>query len=306
MQFHCEDLVQAGVVLIPRDSRAFQPLCSDIRRHLEAPPPGSPPPFSGETPGLPDEDNPASAILWNQSGKPICAFTLIWKYDWRDEHGHHTPASTHILGVGHYPSLLIPFGLSENRRAFAAYWQTILPYSKRYVDSGGVLGANADVRPPAPDEQWRGGIMRWGGREQREDRADKVTLALDAVFFSTGECVGPDTRQLWDRVIAAAELHREVAATARNGVEAAFDVAQILADVEWITGKASQPPPPPGPPGWAAEPGLFRERERWSLARRISHMRTQYGNDKTVSILREWADAAVPQYRRTRILQDAL
>lgn len=141
--------------------------------------------------------------------------------------------------------------------------------------------------------------MRWGGRGQRQDRADKVSLTLDAVFFSTGECAGPDTRQLWDRVIAAAELHREVAATARYGVEGAFDVEQILADVEWITGKASHPPPPPGSPGWAAEPGLFRERERWSLASRISHMRTRFGDHKTVSILSDWADAAVPQYRRT-------
>lgn len=93
-------------------------------------------------------------------------------------------------------------------------------------------------------------------------------------------------------------MHREVAATARHGVEAAFDVKRILADVEQITGKADHPPPP-GDPGWAAEPGVFRERERWHLARRISHMRTQFGNDKTVSILRDWANTAVPQYRRS-------
>ncbi len=288
MKFHCNDLAQAGVVLIPHDSRAFQPLCADIRKHLEAPPPGSPPPFPDETPDLPDEDDPASAILWNQSGKPISAFTLIW-----------TPGATDISGVGHYPSLLLPFGLREERRAFQTYWQTILPNSKRYIDRGGVLGANADVRPPAPDERWSGGVMRWGGRERhQEDRADAVTLTLDAVFFSTGECAGPDTRQLWEHVIAAAEVHREVAATARHGVEAAVGVEQTLADVERITGKADHLPPPPGPPGWASEPGLFREHERWHLAKRISHMRTHFGDDKTVSMLSDWADAAVPHYRR--------
>jgi hypothetical protein len=97
MKFHCEDLARAGIVLIPSDSRAFQPLCSDIRRHIEAPPPGSPPPFPGETPDLPDADEPASAILWNQSEKPLCAFTLIWSF------GDRTRSSTHMVGVGHSP-----------------------------------------------------------------------------------------------------------------------------------------------------------------------------------------------------------
>jgi hypothetical protein len=308
MKFHCEDLPEAGVVLIPRDYSAFQPLCSDIRRHLEAPPPGSPPPFAGETPELPDEDDPASAILWNQSGKPICAFTLIWKYDWKDRkyvwkdgrRVHRPTGSTDALGVGHYPSLLLPFGLSEDRRAFMTYWQTILPDSKRYVYSGGVLGANADVRPPAPDERWSGGVMRWGGPgPHEEDQADAVTLTLDAVFFSTGECVGPDSKQLWERIIAAAELHEEVAAAARSGVEAEVNAEQILAEVERITGDAGHPPPPPPAPGGPADPAQFREYERRSLAHRIAHMRTQFGNDKTVSILRDWADAAVPHYRKS-------
>jgi hypothetical protein len=291
VKFQCDDLAQAGVVLVPHDSRAFQPLCADIRKHLEAPPPGSPPPFAGETPDLPDEDDPASAILWNHSGKPICAYTLVW-----------TPGGTDILGVGHYPSLLLPFGLREDRRAFQTYWQTILPNSKRYVDSDRVLGTNADVRPPSPDEQWKGGVMRWGspGPDQ-EYRDGTVTLTLDAVFFSTGECAGPDTRQLWDRTIAAAEVHQEVAATARHGVESAFDVEQILADIEQITGNADRPALPPGPPGCAVEPGLFREHERWHLAKRISHMRTHFGDDKTVAMLSDWANTAVPQYRRVRL-----
>jgi hypothetical protein len=298
MKFHCEDLARAGIVLIPSDSRAFQPLCSDISRHIEAPPPGSPSPFPDETPDLPGEDDPASAILWNQSEKPICAFTLIWKYHWKDE-GIGDRTSSHILGVGHSPSLLLPFGLREDRRAFETYWQTILPGSKRYLENGCVLGTNADVRPPAPDEQWSGGVMRWGGgREQQSDRADTVTLTLDAAFFSTGECVGPDTNQLWEHVIIAAELYQEVATVACSGVEAGFDVEQILAEIEQITGDAGHPPAPP-PPDNRAETVSLRECERWRLAKRISHMRTHFGSDKTVSILGDWADASVPQYRRS-------
>ena len=302
MKFHCEDLAEAGVVLIPRDSHAFQPLCADIRRHLENPPPGSPPPFPGETPDLPNGYEPASAILWNQSGKPICAFTLIWKYDWKDQWGDdRTTTSTHVNGVGHTPSLLLPFGLTEDRRAFATYWQTILPHSKRYLDGGRILGANADVRQPAPNEQWKGGVMRWGtGQREHNDHADTVTLTLDAVFFSTGECAGPDTKQLWNRTIAAAEMYQEVVAVVRGCVDAASDGEQILAAVERLTGDAARPLPPPGPPPshGPAKPGAFREYERCCLAKRIAHMRTQFGHDKTVSILRDWADTAVPHYRR--------
>jgi hypothetical protein len=190
--------------------------------------------------------------------------------------------------------------LREDRRAFETYWQTILPHSKRYLDGHRVLGTNADVRPPAPDEQWSGGVMRWGGgRGQQEDRADTVTLTLDAAFFSTGECVGPDTKQLWDRVIFAAEVHQEIAMAARRGVDAGFDVEQMLAEIEQITGGTGQPAPPPPPPSGEAEPAWFGEHERWSLAKRISYMRTRFGNDKTVSILCDWADTAVPQYRRS-------
>lgn len=300
MKFHCEDLVREGVVLIPNDSLAFRPLCADIGKHIEAPPPGSPPPFPGETPDLPGEDDPASAILWNQSGKPICAFTLIWAYGWKDEEcRERTGSHTRAPGVRSSPSLLLPFGLPEGRRAFETYWRTILPHSKRYVDRECMLGANADVRPPAKDEQWTGGVMRWGNRRQGQRHPiDTATLTLDAVFFSTGECVGPDTKQLWDRVIFAAEVHQKIAATARGGVEAGSDADKILADVEQITGVWNPHPPPP-PPRGRAEPAWFREHELRSLAHRISLMRTNFGADKTASILSDWVDAPVPRYHRS-------
>jgi hypothetical protein len=250
---------------------------------------------------LPAEDNPVSAILWNQSGKPICAYTLIWKYGWKDEKlRDRTGSSTRVLGVGHSPSLLLPFGLPEDRKAFEIYWHTILPHSKRYIDIDCVLGTNADVRPPALDERWTGGVMRWGGRRERErDQLDTATLTLDAVLFSTGECVGPDTKQLWDRVIVAEEVHREIAAAARKSMEAGLDAEQTLADVELITGVSGQPIPPPPPPDGQMEPSWFREHELRRFANRIAHMRTHFGNDKTVSILSDWADAAVPQFRRS-------
>jgi hypothetical protein len=78
MKFHREDRAQAGVVLhfSPR-----APISEGISKPIR---PGHLRP------------SPASAILWNQSGKAIRAFTLIW-----------TPSSTQILGVGPYPSLFL-------------------------------------------------------------------------------------------------------------------------------------------------------------------------------------------------------
>jgi hypothetical protein len=299
MRFHCEDLAENGVILVPHDSLAFQPLCSDIRRHIETPPPGSPPPIAGEGPDLPGEDDPASAILWNHSGKPISAFTLIWRYG--EKGSEATTSGTHVFGVGYSPSLLLPFGLPEHRRAFETYWHTILPHSKRYLDRNRVLGTNADVRPPAPDEQWKGGVMRWGGTRPPRQLVgvDRVTLILDAAFFSTGECLGPDTKQLWERVVVDAEMHQEIATVARRGVEAGFDVEQILADIEQITAVGGHPPPPPPPPSGQMERIRFRERARWRLADTISHMRTNLGNDKTVAVISDWVDAEVPKYRRS-------
>ena len=97
MQFRCEDLRDAGVVLVSHDSSDFATLVAEITHHLESPPPGGPPPRPGARVELPDPDDEASAILWNRSGKPICAYTLVWE-----------PGETYILGVGSMSSLLLP------------------------------------------------------------------------------------------------------------------------------------------------------------------------------------------------------
>jgi hypothetical protein len=41
---------------------------------------------------------------------------------------------------------------------FVRYWNVILPGSKRYLGGSRIVGANGDVRPPAPDEVREGGI----------------------------------------------------------------------------------------------------------------------------------------------------
>lgn len=252
---------------------------------------------------MPEAGDPASAVLWNQSDKAICAYTLIWKYDRTDGWPRNpTPHNTRFMGIGNFPSLLLPFGLTVERRAFYNYWHTILPHSKRWLGGENVLGTNADVRPPTDDEKWVGGVVRvGGGRRHPGFDFDGVTLTIDAVFFTNGECAGADTRGLWDQIVLTAELHREVAALVRNGLNGGLDADRILSGVEQITGAFSGPPsrpPPPGPPGRAADPDLVRERARHYLAHRIGAMRTHSGVEKTITILNSWADAALPAYRR--------
>jgi hypothetical protein len=299
MQFRCEDLRDAGVVLVPVGSPEFSPLLADIKRHLESPPAGSRPPLPGRRDeSVPAEIDPTAAILWNQSGKPISAWTLIWKYE---EISGHQYSNSFIHGVGTVPSLLLPFGLNEDRRPFITYWQIILPGSKRYVSPDAIAGTNADVRPPAPEERWSGGIGGGGGGARGSgSRAElrSATLVLDAAFFADGECAGPDERQLWDQVVGTAELYRKIAATAREGLAKAISASDILVEIERITGPAGGPPPYQPATRGGPHREAFRGRAERSLARMIGMRRTHQGDDKTVAGLADWANTVLSAYRR--------
>jgi len=144
------------------------------------------------------------------------------------------------------PSLL-PFGMTEEMRAFANYWHAILPGSKRYVSGYRVFGANTDVRLPTPAE-WKGGVV-WsecGSDNRPVDQMRRVTLALDGVFFSNGELAGLNGAQLYEPIVCDAEAYREVAAGAR--FESGAAAHHILEAVEKITGPVHHRPPPLAPP----------------------------------------------------------
>jgi hypothetical protein len=70
----------------------------------------------------------------------------------------------HSCGMLSVQSLLLSFGRSEDSLLkLFGYWHTILPGSKRYLSESGMVGDNTDVRPPTPDEKWRGGGIAGGG-----------------------------------------------------------------------------------------------------------------------------------------------
>ena len=198
-----------------------------------------------------------------------------------------------MSGVSSRPSLLLPFGLEEERRAFITYSQSILPGSKRFVTEHDFAGTNADVRPPGPGEMWKGGGFGSGGGGggfvQRYPIVSTV-LHLDAVFFADGEFVGADAAHLWDEVVVRSEVCRDLARVVRTrGVEAIRELA--------ASAYPHRPPPPPPPPLYRQTEDV-RAHEMHHLARRIKWMCAGHGEEKAAALIAEWADTPLPDYRR--------
>jgi hypothetical protein len=259
MEFRCQDLPEAGVILVPQS------------------------PLVGAT-------------LINQSDKPIVAWSL--KYRMEDESGRARDSNT-TMGGNSVPSLLYPFGLTPEARKQLIYYNAILPASRRYIKDGELIGDNSDVRPPKPDEVWEGGWFGFGGGNRLNRQLDEmksVTLILDGIFFADGEFAGPNQLQLFDMVVYGSGVCQDVAGTAAQLVKGGNDDAAILTAVEKQTGPSRAATPPP--PGSQSPPELFREQARAFIALTISHTRKQLGDARTVSMLAGWADADLPQYRR--------
>src|SRR3954471_6819953 len=108
MTFRCEDLKDAGLVLIPATSPDFAPLLSDIQERMDNPPPE----VAGMTEfvrrmnvgNISSEDRATSAVLLNRSDKSIAAMELVWSYE---EIGGRTYTRRRTLTFG--KRLLLPF-----------------------------------------------------------------------------------------------------------------------------------------------------------------------------------------------------
>ena len=194
MNFLCEDLAKHGVLLVPQTSKDYDPLLSDIINRLAAPVDGSPPFPEILRPRISQEDRPTSAILLNQSTKGIAALHVVWRFETETGHSYR-----HSIGMLSPQGLLLRFGiLDEAQLKLYGYWHTILPGSKRYLGESGLVGDNTDVRPPAQEEKWRGGIMGGGSRgfhgENPRDPIKQVTLVLDGLFFLGRRVRWPERR----------------------------------------------------------------------------------------------------------------
>lgn len=297
MNFLCEDLPKHGLVLVPPTSGDYDALLADIERRLASPIDGSPPFAAQFLPRIVPEDRPTSAILLNRGPKTVAALQVVWRIE--TETGR---ASRQVQGMLSPQGLLLPFGRSNPK--LHGYWHTIFPGSKRYLGESGMVGDNTDVRPPAEDEKWRGGMIgsRSGGGGRRRDPPRQVTLALDAVFFLDGEFVGPDTHRLFEQTVADAEAHRIVGRIAREGHDRGRPPKEILAEIERATG-----PTPDRPSMDLAFRNAGATQEdflRAALQTVAYHLGMQQRfpqapcEDQTVLMAMAWSETVLPRFRK--------
>ena len=117
-------------------------------------------------------------------------------------------------------------------------------------------------------------------------------MSLDGVFFSDGSFIGPNRRGLWEQVVFSADAHLQAAKIAIE-----FPRAAAFAQLQRMIGAGGdQFPPPPPPTG--ATPESYRKRALDVLAGQISRMRKMNGDERTLEMIREWASAPVPVFRK--------
>jgi hypothetical protein len=294
MEFYCEDLPQHGVVLVPPSSPEYDTLLADIRGRLNQRVAGSPPIPEALRSRFSDEDKDLSAILLNRGHCGIAAIQQIWTFE--ESNGRKSVGSIGG-GAGWNPSLLLPFGIPAEHLKLYGYWHVILPGSKRYLNANGEqAGDNSDVRPPAADEVWVGGIIggRAGGRRQRRP-VHRVTLTLDGVFFVDGGFAGPNREHLWDMVVQSADIHMQVANMARRGRNEGLSPERILTGIERITGASPDAPPIP-PRSRDGNPDVYRDACLRRAAWTIGASRRGQGDERTILMLCAWADALPPRF----------
>jgi hypothetical protein len=298
VDFLCEDLPRHGVVLVPPAAGDYDRLLADIQQRANAPGEGSPPFPERFRPRISPEERPTSAILLNRNAKPIAGLQVIWQFV--TEAGGSFRHSRGMLSVN---LLLLPFNRqSESLTKLYTYWYTIFPGSKRYLGESGMVGDNTDVRPPAEDEKWRGGITAGGsGGGKSREPIRQVTLILDGVFFLDGEFVGPDGLKTFEQTVADAEAHRIVARIAKSGHENGMSPSAILAAIEKVTGVAPDHPPMPSSlRNTAATQEGFRTAAMQSIAYQLAMRRSfpQANDEQAVFTIMSWNDVVLPNLRR--------
>jgi hypothetical protein len=294
VNFLCEDLPKHGLVLVPPASEDYDSLLSDIQRRLADPIDGSPPFPERLRPRIPPEDRPISAILLNRSSKTIAALQVVWRFETETGRSYR-----HSQGMLSPRGLLLRFGRSDDAQfKLYGYWHTVLHGSKRY------LGDNTDVRPPAPDEKWRGGMIGGTGRGggNSRDPVRQVTLVLDGVFFLDGEFVGPNAERLFEQTVADAEAHLIVARITREGHNEGLRPGEILAQIE----RAAGPAPERAPMDLAfLNPGASQEEFRRAALQTIAFqlaMGRRFpeapDEERTVFMVMGWNDTVLPHFRK--------
>lgn len=295
IEFTCEDLHSLGLTLIPPSSPQYAPLLAEIKELVEKRP--FDPPYLSEglhrryigeiLPG----DKDTSAILLNSSGKTVVAIKLVWRFEEPDG----TSCIRQYAQIS--PSMLAPFESTSNRfmPIMSAYWDTILPGSKRYFGGGLPAGDNTDARPPRRDEV---GQFSFARRKRPPFLGpmpvSRATLSLDGVMFDDGSFAGPNRYFLWEQIVYDFEAHTRVARLARDGRDAGIAPERILEAVEQLTGPGEDLPEIPE----QATPDLLRKIYLQKVAAWIEGVRQTQGDQKAVDMLVGWTSLQIPNFRK--------
>ncbi|HWB82554.1 MAG TPA: hypothetical protein VG675_00295 [Bryobacteraceae bacterium] len=190
--------------------------------------------------------------------------------------------------------------MDERSKKVYGYWHLILPGSKRIIRGSSMLGNNTDVRPPAPDELWKGGGLGFGGGSRSPQGPLKaITLVLDGVFFADGGFAGPDTLHNFDRITASVAAHLQVGNMARDGHYQGRTPAEIFRQIEAITGPDRGPAVPPPPRSAGRGYNDDRQDSLRDLAWRIAGMRHSIPDEeRALDRLMSWANADIPKFRK--------
>jgi hypothetical protein len=216
----CEDLAPYGVVLVAPSTPEYFNLLADVKHEIS------------------EQDTSRSAILLNRASVAIAATAFIWSFSGRNDR-----IIPHSFRLTNSP-VLLPFGVDDRIRKVHAFWNTILPGSKRLMTSNGSsFGDNTDVRPPAADEVWHGSFVSMGGGSD-SDGSEPVKLSLDGVFFVDGGFAGPNHLWSWEYTVFAAEAYLNCAALAQEARRQGTPPAEFFAQVQTFTGQKDERMPP--------------------------------------------------------------
>ncbi len=285
--FTCRSIPDRGLLLVPHGDAAFDALFEDIRRRLETLNPARPP---SRTP-ISEIELDYAAILINRAEQAIAGLALEWQFEETSGRKY-----SHSTASAFGRSLLLPFGLPQDILPVNRYWNTILPGSKRLLADMQIIGDNTDVRPPRPDEIWRGGGIgsTVGSRSRPLPEMHSVVLVIDGLFFADGEFIGPDHCLLWEDVFYEAEAKLETARRARTLHDRGLGAADILAELEKFLGPDTSPPPMR--PKTAED---FRAQHRHGVAGWLRFIRPQRSDESIVYNLLSWLDTERPQLRKS-------
>src|SRR5262249_46008857 len=140
MTFFCEDLRDFGLILIAPSSISYESHLKDIQSRIENPAHqvlATRESFRLMLTGdIPRRKPEYSAILLNQSAKPVVAIQLALKYEGIVDRGERVEERT--MADSWRPlfskDLLLPFHVAESQIEPLRYWGAVLPGSKRYLD----------------------------------------------------------------------------------------------------------------------------------------------------------------------------